>query len=197
MADYSKSSISLIDFDFKMRLIALFLILFLLSLASSLSAKALAVASDHLEGNTLTLIEGTSKIYGIRLQNPDSSESRVKVDYDGQFMKLLDYREEYILPPQSSTRIEFNVTAPNYDKNNDSFTLSYTVHQLSAPSGSGIPFLTKINKNFKLKVARDPNKFYIDYDSAAYLTVILAFLLYIFWKKNKARKGKRKFRKFL
>ena len=152
MADYSKSSISLIDFDFKMRLIALFLILFLLSLASSLSAKALAVASDHLEGNTLTLIEGTSKIYGIRLQNPDSSESRVKVDYDGQFMKLLDYREEYILPPQSSTRIEFNVTAPNYDKNNDSFTLSYTVHQLSAPSGSGIPFLTKINKNFKLKV---------------------------------------------
>lgn len=197
MVDYSKFPISLINFGFKMRLAALFLILFLLGLASSLSAKALAVASDNLEGNTLTLTEGSSKIYSIRLQNPDSSESRVKVDYDGQFMKLLDYREEYVLPPQSSTRIEFNITAPNYDKNNDSFTLSYTVHQLSGPSGGGIPFLTKINKNFKLKVARDPNKFYIDYDYTAYIAVVLAFLLYIFWKKSKARKGKRKFRKFL
>lgn len=180
-----------------MRLIALFLILFLLSLASSFSAKALAVASDHLEGNTLTLIEGDSKIYSIRLQNPDSSESRVKVDYDHQFMKAIDFKDEYTLPPQSSTRIEFNITAPDYDKNNDLFTLSYTVHQLSAPSGGGIPFLTKINKNFKLKVARDPNKFYIDYDYAVFALIAVVFLFYVFWKKRIRRSLKRKSRKFL
>lgn len=180
-----------------MRLIALFLILFVLILASGLGANALAVASDHLEGNTLTLIEGTSKIYSIRLQNPDQYESRVRVDYDQQYMKAIDYKEEYILEPQSSTRIEFNVTAPKYEKNNDLFVLSYTVHQLSAPSGGGIPFLTKINKNFKMKVARDPNKFYLDYDYAAFAAVILAFLLYVFWNKGKSRKVKRRSRKFL
>src|SRR3989338_7698961 len=119
-------------------------VLILLSIALSLDAEALAVTSDYLESNTLTLVEGSSKIYGIRLQNPDSIESRVKVDYDTQFMKAIGFREEYALPPQSTASIEFNVTAPKYDKKNNMFTISYTVHQLTAPAGGGIPFLTKI-----------------------------------------------------
>ena len=172
-------------------------ILILLSMVLSLDAKALAVASDYLEGNILTLMEGSSKIYSIRLQNPDSSESRVKVDYDTQFMKAADFKEEYILPPQSSTRIEFNVIAPKYDKYNNLFTVGYTVHQLSSPSGGGIPFLTKINKNFKLKVAKNPNKFYINYDYAAYAVIASVFLLYVFRKKYAKKRSKRKSRKFL
>ncbi|MBI2650710.1 hypothetical protein HYX04_05375 [Candidatus Woesearchaeota archaeon] len=180
-----------------MRLAALFLILFLLSLESSLSAKALAVASDYLEDNTLTLTEENSAIYSIRLQNPDSYEQMVKVDYDNQFMKALDFKEEYTLPPQSSIRIEFNATAPKYDKNNNLFVVSYTVHQLTGPSGGGIPFLTKINKSFKLKVIKNPSKFHIDYDYAAYAVIALAFLLYVFRKKRAWKRSKRKFRKFL
>ena len=176
-----------------MRLIVLFLIL----LVSGLGVKALAVASDYLEGNTLTLIEGSSKIYSIRLQNPDSYESRVKVDYDAQFMKAIDFKEEYILPPQSSTRVEFNITAPKYDKNNDLFALSYTVHQLSGPAGGGIPFLTKINKNFKLKVIQDPNKFHINYDYVTYAVIALVFLLYVFRKKIAMKRKRHKSRKFL
>ena len=145
----------------------------LLSVMLSLNAKALAVASDYYEGNTLKLTEGTSKIYGIRLQNPDSYEYKVKVDYDNQFMKAIGFSEEYVLLPQSSTSIEFNVTAPKYDKKNSLFAISYTVHQLTAPSGGGIPFLTKINKNIKLQVVEDPSKLHIDYFSVGYIAVLL------------------------
>ena len=171
------------------------LVLISFSILLSLNAKALAVASDYLDDNTLALVEGTSKIYSIRLQNPDSFESRVKIDYDGQYMKAMDFKEEYVLPPKSSTRIEFNVTAPKYNKNNNEFVISYTVHQLSGTSGGGIPFLTKINKNFKLRVARDPSKFYLDYDYAAFAAIILTFLLYVFWTRQNNKRKKYKFRK--
>ena len=161
----------------------------LLSVMLSLNAKALAVASDYYEGNTLTLMEGTSKIYGIRLQNPDSYEYKVKVDYDNQFMKAIGFSEEYVLLPQSSTSIEFNVTAPKYDKKNNLFAISYTVHQLTAPSGGGIPFLTKINKNIKLQVVEDPNKLHIDYLSISYIAALLLLAFAVL------RKGIKKYNK--
>ena len=156
--------------------------------ALSFEANALAVVSDFLPNNTLVLVEGTSAIYSIRLQNPDVYEVRYKVDYDQQFMKALDYKEEYMVTPQSSLRIEFNVTAPRYEKNNNVFGIGYTIHQLTGAAGGGIPFLTKINKNFKLKVIKNPNKSYINNDYLAYAAILLAFLLYIFWKKNAKRK---------
>jgi len=106
-------------------------ILILLTAILSLNVEALAVASDYLEDNTLTLMEETSEIYSIRLQNPNSYESKVKVDYDKKYMEPKEFKEEYTLPPTSSTRIEFNVTAPKYDKTNNLFGISYTVHQLS------------------------------------------------------------------
>jgi len=166
-------------------------ILILLCLLLSLNAKALAVASDYLEDNTLVLIEGTSSIYSIRLQNPDSYESKVKVAYDSQIMKAINFKEEYTLPPQSSTRIEFNVTAPKYDKNNNLFAVSYTIHQLTGPSGGGIPFLTKINKNFMLKSIKNPNIFHVNYGYAPYAVIALAFLLYVFGKKYKVKRSRK------
>ncbi len=178
-------------------LISVFLIV-----ALSLNAKALAVASDYLEGNVLSLTEGSSRIYSIRLQNPDSYETRFKVDYDGQFMRAIEFKEEYTAPPTSSVRIEFNVTAPKYDQNNNLFVVSYTVHQLSGGSG-GTFFLTKISKNFKLKVEKSPNagktqdkpyvgydnKSYVNYNYVVYAIAVLAFLLYVFSKIAK-KQGK-------
>ena len=159
-------------------------------LALSLDVKALAVASDFLESGILTLVEETSTIYSIRLQNPDSGESRVKVDYDKEFMKALEFKEEYILPPESSTRIEFNITAPKYNKNNDLFKMSFTVHQLSGGGGGGIPFLLKINKQFKLKVIKDPNRFHIDFFIVAYAIVFLAIFFFLYKKRKPRRKRK-------
>lgn len=184
-----------------------FIILIFLIVVLSLNAKALAVASDYLEGNALSLMEGSSRIYSIRLQNPDSYEARFKVDYDGQFMKAMDFKEEYVLPPKSTARIEFNVTAPKYDEKNSLFVASYTVHQLSGGSG-GTFFLTKISKNFKLKVEKKPdanknqdkpdvdydNGFHVNYNYVVYAIAALAFLLYVFRKKlaknNKAQAKK-------
>ena len=180
------------------------LIIFIFLIAvSSLNAKALAVASDYLEGNILALMEGSSRIYSIRLQNPDSYEARFKVNYDRQFMKAMGFEEEYVLPPQSTARIEFNVTAPKYDEKDNLFAVSYTVHQLSGGRG-GTFFLTKISKNFKLKVEKKPDenpgklevkhdyKFFANYNYAVYAIAILAFLLYILGrgllKKTKHRK---------
>lgn len=179
-----------------------------LIIALSLNAKALAVASDYLEDNTLTLMESSSRIYSIRLQNPDSLEARFKVDYDNQFMKVMDFKEEYVLPPQSTARIEFNVTAPKYDEKDSLFVVSYTVHQLSSGS-QGTFFLTKLSKNFKLKVEKKPSadksqdkpdvgydyKTYVNYNYVVYATAALAFLLYVFRKKFVKKKAKKEFHK--
>ena len=165
-------------------------ILVLFFLILSLNVNALAVASDYYNDNTLELIEETSKIFSIRLQNPDSYESRVKVDYDKQLMKAIDFKEEYTLPPQSSTRIEFNVTAPKYDKDNNLFVISYTVHQLSAGGGGGIPFLTKINKSVKLKVIENPNKFHINYFKVGYTAVLLLMAFFVLRKLKKPKDAK-------
>lgn len=173
------------------------IILVLLSSLLSLNAKALAVASDYLENNMLVLEEGASTIYSIRLQNTESYEAAYKVDYDKNFLKPIEYKEQYIVEPKSSYRIEFNVTAPAYDhkdQNNNLLTLGYTVHQLTGQSGGGIPFLTKINKNFKLKVIKNPNKLYINYLSVGYIAVLLLLTFFLLKKclfnKNISKKKK-------
>lgn len=173
------------------------IILILLSIMLSLNVKAIAVASDYLEDDTLALIEGTSTIYSIRLQNPEPYESIVRIDYSKEFVDIINYKEEYVLPPQSSTRIEFNVTAPKYNIKGNIFTIGYTVHQLSGAPGGGVSFLAKLNKNFKLKVIKNPDKFYINYDYVAYTAIVITFLLYIFWKSYNVKRKKRKSRKFL
>lgn len=162
------------------------IIFILLSMASSLNVEALAVASDYLQDNTLELIESTSTIYSIRLQNPESYETIVKIDYDTGFMKALDFKGEYTLPPESSTRIEFKVTAPKYNESNSLFVLGYTIHQLSGGGGGGVPFLTKINKNFKLKVVEDLDEFHINY---AIVVIIIVLSIIIFFLLRSASKN--------
>ena len=178
-------------------------IFLLVTIVLSLNVKALAVASDYLENNVMILEEGASAIYSIRLQNTESYDAAFKVDYDNQFIKTIDFKEQYIVPPKSSYRIEFNITAPPYDhrnENNNLFVIGYTVHQLTSPAGGGIPFLTKINKNFNVKVVGKPNKFYINYDYVAIGVIVLALLLYILWKEHKnfgkSKRKKRKSNKF-
>ncbi|MBI2659184.1 hypothetical protein HYX05_03760 [Candidatus Woesearchaeota archaeon] len=169
--------------------------LLLVFLTTSLQAKAISVVSDYLVNDTLELIEGTSKIYSIRLQNPSDYEAAIRLDYDDTLMKVIDYREVYNLAPKDTAyRILFNVTAP--DKLGI-YRASYTVSEVEPAGGGAVPIRLKINRGFYIKVTEDPNKFHIDYDYAAYIAVALVFLLYVFWKKNKARKGIRKFKKFL
>lgn len=146
----------------------------------SLKVNAISVASDYLVNNTLELIKGESKIYGIRLQNPTDSEVGIKLDYDQSIMKLADYKEVYILPPQTiGYRISFNVTAP---KTPGIYTVGYTVSEVEPSGSGGLPIRLKINRNFNLKVIEDPNKFHIDYARVAYISILLIIAFALFKK---------------
>ena len=186
-----------------MRWIILASVLVFLSTVLILDVGALSVASDYLEGNTLQLVEGNSTVYSIRLQNPEQYELRVKVDYDARFMQTAGFKDEYVLQPQETARIEFNITAPKYKKGENIFSLSYTVHQLSGAGGSGVGFSPKISKGFKLEVLKSPDRFYIDPLYIVLPAMALAFLLFVSRKnimnlaKNRSRVfSKRKFNAF-
>lgn len=169
--------------------------LLLVLVTASLSVNAISVASDYLADDTLVLIQGTSKIYSIRLQNPTDYEVSLKVDYDNTYMKAMDYKEIYTLAPkETGYRILFNVTAP---KKLGVYKASYTVSEVEPSGGGGLPIRLKINKTFSLKVIKDPNKFYLSYEHAAYAVIVLAFLFYVFRKKRVRKSFKRKLRKFL
>lgn len=154
----------------------------LILIALTYNVNALAVASDYLENDTLFLVDGTSKLYGIRLQNPSSQEIQLQLTYDDAIVNVIDYEEIYTIPLKTNKPIFFNISAPPNSKPGDTYTVSYTVHQLSG-SGPGVPILLKINKNFKVKIIKDPNKFYINYSYVAYAIIALAFLLFIYRKK--------------
>ncbi|MEK6876534.1 MAG: hypothetical protein AABX63_03925, partial [Nanoarchaeota archaeon] len=155
------------------------------------------------EKNTLQLVEGHSSIYSIRLQNPDSYELRVKIDYDKGFMQAIGFKDEYVVQPGETLRIEFNITAPKYKKGENILPLSYTVHQLSGDGGSGVGFSPKISNGFKLEVLKSPDRFYIDPLHIVFAAMALVFFLFIYRKniinlvKNRNRVfPKRKFNAF-
>ena len=152
------------------------------------NVNALAVASDFLENDTIVLIEGASRLYGIRIQNPSQQEIRVKLTYDEAILKVIDYQDEYIIPPETNYPVLFNVSTPKNAKPNQIYTVSYTIHQL-AGSGSGLPILIKIAKNFKLKITKDPNKFYIsDYYPYIPNVVIILIIIFVLFRKDWIRK---------
>lgn len=164
--------------------------IFLIALLS-FNVNALAVATDYLENGTLFLEEGSSKLYGARLQNSASGEIQVQLTYGDTLAKIIDYEETYTIPPKGTQSITFNITAPKDTKPGNTFTFGFTVHQVSG-SGPGVPILLKINKNFKVKIIRNPDKIYLeDYSYIAYIVIAIALLLYIF-RKNIVRLWKRK-----
>ena len=163
---------------------------------SSLGVNAVSFSSDFLVNNTIELVAGSSRIYNLYLQNPTDQEIGIKIDYDKTFMKILDYREIYTLAPKEvAYKISFNVTAPNTP---GIFQVGYTVSEVEpAGSGGGVPIRLKINRNFNLKIIKNPQKFYINYGYSAYAAIIIAFLLYVFWKNRNKKISTRKRKKFL
>ena len=180
-----------------MRVVIFILLVALLSF----NVNALAVATDYLENKTLFLEDGGSKLYGARLQNSASGETQVKLSYGEDIAKVIDYEEIYTIPGKDTKSILFNITAPKNSKPGDTFTFGFTINQVSG-SGSGVPILLKINKNFKVQIIRNPDKIYLeDYSYVAYIVIGLALLLYVFRKnivslwKGRNRISKNIFRK--
>lgn len=136
---------------------------------------AISVASDYLANDTFELVEGTSKLYSIRLQNPTQQEVAVRIDYDASFMQIINYKEVYILPPkESGYRILFNVTAP---KDQGLYKVGYTISEVE-PSSGGLPIRLKINRNFNLKIVELP-KAELKRQTFMYTPLILIVALFL------------------
>ncbi len=160
------------------------MIFILLMVLLSFNAYALSVASDFLENDTLYLMEGTSELYGFRLQNPSSGEVSLQIDYNSPIAKIVDYEEMYVIPAKSSKSVFFNVSAQNLAPG-DSYSVGYTVHQ-SSGSGSGVGLALKINKNFNVKITENPDKPKVsgpsssknfNYKKTAYAAIIILTIL--------------------
>ena len=148
----------------------------------------LAVIADHLENNTLIVEEGSSKLYGIRLQNPTSEQTKLRITYDNEIAKINDYQEIYEIEPESSKALFFNVSVPKKIDKTKTYIVSYTVHELSS-NAPGLPILLSINKNFKVKCVDDLNKPNKDYSYFAFGVVIVLALIISFIMKIKQKLG--------
>ena len=156
----------------------------------SLEVNAIAVASDYLVNGTLELIESTSKIYSIRLQNPTKNEVGVKLDYDTTFIKVVDSKEVYTLSPkETGYQILFNITAP---KKPGAYEVGYTVSEVEPGVGGSLPIRLKINRNFKLKVIENPNKTNINYSGLSYAAILLILGLVIVSKLLSRKRGSKR-----
>ena len=109
-------------------------------------------------------------------------------------MKIIDPREVYALPPKTTGyNILFNVTAP---KKPGTYEVGYAVSEVELGGGKGVSIRLKINRNFKLRVIEDSNKFHFShYASLAYIAVLLtigfAAIKKFLFDKKKSRKSKK------
>jgi len=150
-----------------------FLILFLKEVI------AIGIVTNVLENNTLELMEGTSITYQIQLQNTEE-EMKVRLVLNSEIAKIMDYKEEYILPKGvSHTPVIFNITAPKNANVGDEYTINYYVEPLSAKGGA-IRFGIKMNKNFKVKIIENPNKPEPSKENHLYKVIIGSLLLVLF-----------------
>ena len=157
----------------------------LLLILLSLKANAISVVSNYLTNNTMVLVSGESKVYSIRLQNPSDNEIGIRLDYDDTIMKVLEGKLIYTLPPkEAGFSILFNITAP---KQPGMYRVSYTVSEVEPGGGGGVPIRIKINRNFDLKVIKNPRNLYVNYYYVAYAAIGLVFLSYIFWKRQRRK----------
>ena len=168
-------------------------VIFLLFIViSSFNVNALAIASDYLKDKTLLLEDDTSTLYGIRLQNSKSEETKVQLTYDATVAKIIDYQEIYTIPPKTNLPIWFNVSAPKNSKPGDTYAVGYGVHQL--PDGNSNFLLMSINRNFNVKIIKNPDNFYID-ELYPYIPASIGVLIVVYFLLRKKYKKNNVFKK--
>jgi hypothetical protein len=159
------------------RLIFIFFLILLLK-----ETVAIGIVTNYLENNTLKLMEGTSTLYEMQIQNTDA-EMKVKVGLNSEIAYIIDHKAEYFLPAGvSHTPVYFNITAPLNAKAGDEHVINYYVEPLSTDGGS-IQFALRMNKNFKVKIIEDPNKpppkNYLDGIIIGAILLVMVVVIYI------------------
>lgn len=162
--------------------IKIILILLILALFSE-QINALGIASDYFKDNTISIIKGESKTYGIRLQNPSTHEVKVALDFDREFLDARNYQQEYAIQPMSSKSIIFDVKVPK-GKKPGAYNADYKISQIG-PSEIAL----QLGNSLKIEVQKDPKeeirkRNIILLISSAALIMLLAALLLLKRKKK-------------
>lgn len=158
------------------------------------TASPIGIVSDYLEDSTLLLKPGESKIWGIRIQNPDKNEITIRVSYDNSYLSIIDHKESYTIPPKGKVSIDFNISAPKNGAPKEEFIAQYTIHQ-GGDANEGVGLNLNIAKGVRIKVIREEGKIYAsDFKIFVPIAVILLgiVLTYRAFRKEPNKKKRKK-----
>ena len=138
---------------------------------------ALGIASDFLVNNTMELEKGESKLYGVRIQNPQLDVKRVVFGFQSDIAKVVDYKEVYeFSEEQRVIPILINITAPKNAHRGQEFTVGYYIEPVEVP-GQGLSIKTRIDKGFTVRI-KEQRWFSFAY-SYSYIHLIIAIYILI------------------
>ncbi len=160
---------------------------------------AVGVSIPFLEENILQVPEGGATLFTITLQNVESEDVLVKVDYssDSDIAKIIDHKQAYLLPAGSvDNKVTFNISIPENANIGDIYSVKLTVAPLKPGAGGTISVLAGISRNFKVQVTRAPDKFYfgqyLKEQGMMWAVVVLVLAIYVVYSIRKKKKGGKK-----
>lgn len=161
-------------------------------------ARAIGVSTPVLTDSTIEVAEGSGPaFFTITLQNVEENDAPVRITYgsDTDIAKIIDYKEVYVLPAKSlDTKVTFNITLPESARINDVYEIRYTVAPMSAQSGGMLSVVAGISKSLKVRVSRNPDKFYLGLylqeTGKMWVVILLIVIAYAAHSIHKRKKGK-------
>ncbi len=175
------------------------LFLFVAAILVSHSAGAIGLSGPFLEDNTLGVQEGKATTMQLVLQNTNDEPvlTLFSLSSDGNIANVIDPKPSYLLPPKSSdTTITLNITAPPGAKIGSLYNVKYSFGPVEPSSGGTITFIPGISRAFKVKIVRDPDKFYFGYylkeKGLMWLVILLVVVCYVAYGIYKRKNGKKR-----
>ncbi len=179
------------------------LFLFVAAVLVSHSAGALGLSGPFLEDNTFDVQEGKSATMQLVLQNTNDEPvlTVFALSSDENIANVIDPKPSYLLPPKSSnTTITLNIISPPGAKIGSIYQVKYSFGPVEPSSGGTIAFIPGISMAFKVKIVRDPDKFYFGYylkeNGLMWLVIMLVVACYVaygIYKRKQNGKSKRRF----
>jgi hypothetical protein len=134
-----------------MHKILIALALFLLVISPEIYS--LGVAQDFLQDDTMYLQPGASRLLKITLQNEESQEVLVTLNFESEIARIIDMQQIYTIPPTFyDKRFYMNISIPLDTPYNTSYSIGYSVQPLLNKSGAMIPLNIRLNKHFNVIV---------------------------------------------
>ena len=122
----------------------------LAALCLSMQVMAMGIASDFLEQDTMRLAPGETRLYGIRLQNPEPKDVWVRAGVESEIAQLVNPQERYLLKAGSyANALSIEVRAPE-DAAGTRFIVGYWMQPES--EGGNVPIAVRIERSFTVQI---------------------------------------------